>query len=83
MGVFYTHHLRANAVKLSSDNSDAVVRFLAEHNPPIQILDDWTIEISTTEGIMTARHGDWLVSTTDGEVWPCSDTIFHTIFKKV
>jgi hypothetical protein len=33
-------------------------------------------EVKTLEGLMKGNAGDWLIEGTEGEQYPCKDTVF-------
>jgi hypothetical protein len=35
-----------------------------------------TLPIETLEGTMTANEGDWIIKGTEGEFYPCKDSVF-------
>ena len=39
------------------------------------------MEISTPEGTMTARPGDWIIKGVEGELYPCKDSIFQKTYE--
>jgi len=39
------------------------------------------VEITTLEGIMIAREGDWIIRGVEGEFYVCRDDIFRKIHK--
>ena len=41
------------------------------------------IKIITKEGVMIGNVGDWLITGTSGEQYPCKDEIFQEIYEKV
>ena len=53
------------------------------HTPrPSQITDEG-IFITTLEGDMLARWGDWVIRGVAGEVYPCKDAIFTATYEAV
>ena len=43
-------------------------------------VEDGTCEIRTTEGVMTARDGDWIIRGIEGEFYPCRDSVFQATY---
>lgn len=41
------------------------------------------VEVSTIEGLSTARPGDWVLQGVDGELWPVSDAHFRRHYEPV
>lgn len=39
--------------------------------------------IKTLEGTMEARPGDWIIKGTEGEFYPCRDSVFKTKYELV
>ena len=39
--------------------------------------------IHTLEGIMRLSPGDWLIRGTEGELYPCKDSVFQRKYEKV
>lgn len=45
--------------------------------------EDDTMLISTLEGVMAARPGDWIIRGVKGELYPCKPDIFEKIYEPV
>lgn len=43
-------------------------------------LPDAAMLINTTEGLMTARPGDWIIRGVEGEIYPCKDSVFQATY---
>lgn len=41
------------------------------------------IQISTLEGVMTAKPGDWVIRGVKEEIYPCKDSIFRETYEPV
>jgi hypothetical protein len=41
------------------------------------------LSIPTAEGVMVARHGDWIIKGVAGEVYPCKPDIFMATYEAV
>lgn len=41
------------------------------------------LSITTLEGVMTARVGDWIIKGVNGEVYPCKPDIFEKTYEQV
>lgn len=41
------------------------------------------MEISTLEGEMCGRRGDWIIKGIKGEIYPCKPDIFHATYEAV
>ncbi len=54
-------------------------------NDNIHAWDDspFQIEISTLEGVMVAREGDWIIKGVAGEFYPCKPDIFAATYEAV
>jgi hypothetical protein len=44
---------------------------------------DGKIEVKTLEGIMTAKHGDWIIKGIQGELYPCKPDVFENTYEKI
>jgi hypothetical protein len=73
--------VEVDAVKWDGENVDKITAFLAGHGRfrPLS----GVIEITTLEGVMTARKGDWIIKGTKGEFYPCKPDIFADIYEPV
>jgi hypothetical protein len=40
------------------------------------------LEITTLEGRMKANPGDWIIKGTEGEFYPCKDSVFQRKYQK-
>lgn len=49
----------------------------------IRYPEDGTMLISTLEGVMTARPGDWIIRGVKGELYPCKPDIFAATYEPV
>lgn len=45
--------------------------------------EEGTLLISTLEGAMEARHGDWVIRGVKGELYPCRPDIFAATYESV
>lgn len=41
------------------------------------------VEIDTREGTVVGEPGDWLITGVEGEVYPCSDSVFRETYEPV
>lgn len=41
------------------------------------------LDIPTSEGVMTAKHGDWIIKGVKGEFYPCKPDIFEATYEAV
>jgi hypothetical protein len=62
-----------NPGRFSSQFSDAC----GEDGPYIEL------DIPTLEGVMIARHGDWIIKGVQGEFYPCKPDIFAATYEAV
>lgn len=78
------------AMQLKRDNLKAIETFLAGREMPdlYQKLGGWDINwgnsevtISTLEGKMKARPGDWIIKGVKGEFYPCKPDIFEATYE--
>lgn len=44
---------------------------------------EYVLKIKTLEGVMTAGYGDWLIRGTEGEFYPCKDSVFQRKYEEV
>lgn len=49
----------------------------------VEYYPDNTLMISTLEGKMVAKPGNWLIIGVKGELYPCRDDIFHETYEAV
>lgn len=42
-----------------------------------------TITIKTLEGDMVAKEGDWIIKGTEGEFYPCIDSVFKRKYEEL
>lgn len=54
-----------------------------EHEPDAFSTHGPNIDISTLEGVMTCRHGDYLIRGVKGEFYPCKPDIFEQTYEPV
>lgn len=56
---------------------DAVSGEGQEGLPQAEILPSGGVDIATMEGTMRANVGDWIIRGTEGEIYPCKDSVFR------
>lgn len=44
---------------------------------------DVEMEIETSEGVMKADKGDWIIKGVKGELYPCKPDVFKMTYEKV
>lgn len=49
----------------------------------IRYTEEGTMLITTLEGIMEARPGDWIITGVNGEKYPCKPDIFEKTYERV
>lgn len=62
------------------DESEAAIKKLADPNGNTRLSFDWVngaICVHTLEGDMLAKPGDWIIRGTEGELYPCKDSVFQ------
>ena len=73
------------AVQWNGDNFDEVEEL--DYNPSERVRqsnkDAGKLLIITLEGIMTAIRGDWIIRGVEGELYPCTPTIFESTYEDV
>ena len=52
-------------------------------NGRVRLTEEGTLLISTLEGIMEARSGDWIIRGVRGELYPCKPDIFAATYEPV
>jgi hypothetical protein len=53
-------------------------------NLPCLVTDDGNaMLVPTLEGTMRASLGDWIIKGTEGELYPCKDSVFKTKYEAV
>ena len=75
------------AVQLTHENMTAVFMWLGGQGTMILRTpsgrDCPRLAISTLEGVMRARPGDWIIRGMAGEFYPCKDAIFRQTYEEV
>lgn len=46
-------------------------------------ISEYTVEIPTLEGVMTATKMDWIIKGVKGEFYPCKPDIFNETYEEV
>jgi hypothetical protein len=83
--VYRKRPLEIEAIRYTRDSADAVEAFCAkgwdgatspcyDHNP------DGSFALATIEGEVRVRYGDWVIRGVEGELYPCSDSIFRATY---
>lgn len=60
---------------LSRAYADKTAWYEQGYHPPIYI--------RTLEGVMTASYGDWIICGTEGEIYPCKNSVFQRKYEPV
>lgn len=63
------------AIQYGIENKESVIRFLGKSFFDINTM-NFSIQIITLEGIMTASIGDYIIKGVSGELYPCKPDIF-------
>lgn len=50
------------------------------HEPGAIIRDRQSVHVFTTEGVMIASPGDWIIRGVEGELYPCRDSVFQATY---
>lgn len=69
------------AIRWTGYNLDSVERFA-----PGQVMgpgEFGVLTVETPEGAVWARPGDWLIKGVEGEVYPCSASVFEKVYDVV
>ena len=77
--------IKVEAYRWFSESKDYPLWFLKEiENRNISESEDkfygkflW---VSTLEGVMCAREGDWIIKEVEGEIYPCKHSIFEKTY---
>jgi hypothetical protein len=74
-----------DAVQWTGENLGAVLELLDKSTQDEIARVDGTrdLEISTLEGVMTARPGDWIILGLEGELYPCKSSVFEATYEPV
>jgi len=71
-----------DAIQFNGSNYDEIGRFIV--GAPFECLTrEQEIRITTLEGLMTARLGDWIIKGVKGEFYPCKPAIFAETYEPV
>jgi hypothetical protein len=62
-------------------NGDEVARWIHEQGVEVTV-EGREIQISTLEGPIWARPGDWIIRGVDGELYPCKPHIFRQTYER-
>jgi hypothetical protein len=82
MARFRKKPVEIEAVQFTGDNPQEVM-VLADEQTMVFRRERKTLLISTLEGEMTARPGDWVVKGVKGEVYPVKPDIFEATYEAV
>lgn len=69
------------AVQWDGKNLDELRAFVPEEWRDNRI--HQPLGIKTLEGIMTVSVGDWIIKGTEGEFYPCKDSVFQRKYEDV
>ncbi len=77
--------VEVEAIQYNDDNSYLKMRdkwdnFLGIHYVTTGLNE---LRIKTLEGTMIARVGDWIIKGTEGEFYPCKDSVFKRKYEAV
>lgn len=81
MAYFRKKPIVIEAVKWTGNMSDIIA--LVGHDLPTYVGIDGALCISTLEGDMALRQGDWLIKGVKGEFYPCRADIFEQTYEQV
>ena len=71
-----------DAIQWTGKNTVAVSAFMSGNEPAEDFTED-VLYITTLEGQMTARAGDWIIRGVKGEYYPCKPDIFKATYEPV
>lgn len=80
MAYFRKKPIVIEAVKWTGNMSDIIA--LVGHDLPTYVGIDGALCISTLEGDMALRQGDWLIKGVKGEFYPCRADIFDQTYEQ-
>lgn len=49
----------------------------AEGRGDVEVLPSSGVDVVTNEGVMRCNIGDWIIKGTEGELYPCKDSVFQ------
>lgn len=64
------------AVEWKGDNISEIAEFVGRADYTHRA-DDNALDIHTTEGVMAAKIGDFIIRDVRGKFYPCDSTVFH------
>jgi len=71
-----------DAWQLTEGSAVAVADWVSDHGVKCdQFLSPARLEITTLEGVMTARPLDWVIKGVAGEFYPCAPDIFEITYE--
>lgn len=83
MPFFRKKPVTIEAVQHTRENLKNVLDFIMS-NPDIEMRDyNRIVCIKTLEGVMEAKHGDWIIKGVKGEFYPCKPDIFEATYERV
>lgn len=77
--------IQFDGTKESAKNIEQWTHDMAEcfrKNYPLNI-NEFILRVTTPEGEMTANPTDWIIKGTEGEFYPCKDSVFKTRYEVV
>lgn len=68
-----------DAIQWTGDNRDEILKFA----PPAEWGSTTGLNVKTPEGVMHANETDWIIRGTEGEFYPCRDSVFQAKYEPV
>lgn len=76
-----------DAVQFQGDNAHELIDFDDSFKPngaPSRVaVSQFSFAVSTLEGVMSGKIGDWLIRGVKGELYPCKPDIFEATYEPV
>lgn len=80
MGLYRKRPIIIEAVQLTEDNIDALLKFCGDKIKSHPLTG---VVIETLEGNMLASKGDYIIKGVNGEFYPCKPDIFEKTYEEV
>jgi hypothetical protein len=71
------------AMQLTDSTLDEIFNWINTKDNIATLYDMSSIKISTLEGSMYARIGDWVIKGVNGEFYPCKPDIFEKTYESI
>ena len=71
------------AISYNGTNFREIQQMINHNDESPFFMEDGNLKIWTSEGVMTANIGDWIIKGVKGEFYPCKPDIFEATYEKV